>query len=276
MMKLNRYKNILKKIFQLLFKNKKQPIDCRYKNTDPLKAVKSTNRPIMINIPVEKIRINRWLALKITNNSIHPYVATINEYLNNNYKAISYKDSILKKYYDFYKPVKVDDILGLVPSIVEDEMDPLHYSSPWGPLRGKPINPLNYGYQWWGPRTKEWGSRELQRIHNLVNSINSDGFIPSPQNGYIEGYLLIDKSNNYFITIERGHHRAAVLSCLGYNEIPVVINKDRVVKEEDVLKWPTVKMGMLTEREALKVFERIKKGIPPIKLKNIWADNISK
>lgn len=62
-----------------------------------------------------------------------------------------------------------------------------------------------------------------------------------------------------------GQHRAASLSALGHETIPVRLTSPSsasIIRRDDVDFWPYVRTGLFSRETALEVFDRIFSGIP--------------
>ncbi|WP_143305662.1 hypothetical protein [Marispirochaeta aestuarii] len=92
---------------------------------------------------------------------------------------------------------------------------------------------------------------EAERFCRLAESIGEYGYKKQPR-GQISGSVYL-AGPEYVWAVDGGHHRAPVLSYLGYERIPVVVR--RFVRREEVAFWPQVVSGLYSEEAALHVFD---------------------
>ena len=92
---------------------------------------------------------------------------------------------------------------------------------------------------------------EAKRFGTLLESIRKNGYNP-PKKSTIKANIYL-AGDEYVWSVQGGHHRAAVLSYLGYTVIPVVIRK--IIRREEVKFWPQVASGLYNKVAALHVFD---------------------
>ena len=121
---------------------------------------------------------------------------------------------------------------------------------------------------------------KVKKIKNLLLSIKNKGYSPDSykdrKNGHITGYFLKTKTIERFYVVS-GNHRAAVLSTLGYEKVPILYENIAFFKERDranfgykhiptsfleekASEWPSVKSGFLSEKESLEIFYKYING----------------
>ena len=192
------------------------------------------------------------------------FVAMLQEYGEN--RDLKYEDSILKKYYENFKPKNQEETLfakrGRARGLHQGWIG---YPWSWYPERrvvfmndrGETRPGGNHNF---GPNSDEFGKGEFGRLVHLYDLLEMQGYHPELfADGYITGYLLV-KGDDYRFIVTEGQHRVACLVALGYERIKVRFSQKpeypRVVVFEDVKKWPQVVNGAYSQNLALKVFER--------------------
>lgn len=117
---------------------------------------------------------------------------------------------------------------------------------------------------------------KVKKVQSLIKSISQNGYDPSKfpdrKNGNITGYFLKNEKKRSFYVVS-GNHRVAVLSALGYENIPVSFEKVSFFKPRDwenfglkehlsvydrknVENWPGVSSGFMSKGEAVEIMER--------------------
>jgi len=193
----------------------------------------------------------------------NPHTATLGQYqlLGD---RIRYEDSILKEYYDLFQPrnsletFQIDEGQGSLAtqSFKEDFILPWYYGKPGLSIHGE-------GWIFSGPVSIQMGTAELYRTIRVYDSIKEEGYLPGKyrrssrdfHEDHIHGYLL-KKGKNYRFIIVGGNHRAAALSALGWNELPVtfIAGYPRVVDIQNIEEWPQVRKGNITISAAQEIF----------------------
>jgi hypothetical protein len=236
-------------------------------------------KPFIINVPLT--RCCSWLGFNLVN-QLHPYVRTAVAYLHNN--KITYENSPLRQYYDYFQPDNASTVLGLVPGTSEffEKSPPSWRIYPWNPnqpekvaaakrkitreensARGLSLD-ADHGYTVFGPVSNEKGKLEFSTLVNLVNSISKSGYIRTNRpDGDIQAIVAFDMCDNVRYFISKGHHRVAVLAALGHETIPIRVSRNLVVRQNEANKWPHVRDGLFSPEQAIEVFERVFNGQPP-------------
>lgn len=192
----------------------------------------------------------------------HPFTAFLKEYISN--PSIDYDNSILKRYYELFKPKNQAEALF----VQEDEtMAPLNSNSAMSLLMPWSLYPRiflsekhldkSHGMHIQGPVSREKGKFEFNRLIELYLSIKTHGYDYSKESAthFISGFFL-RKGNDWRFILTSGHHRTAVLSALNYFTIPMTFKRSfpRVIDYEDINEWPQVKKGHISRNLAEKVF----------------------
>lgn len=96
---------------------------------------------------------------------------------------------------------------------------------------------------------------ETRRLDHLLSSVKKNGFQTSSKP---DGYLLENSAGDRVFHVIDGNHRVAVVSYMETSDYLVPVRMrvgfPRVVRENDVKRWPAVQMGVLSEEEALRIF----------------------
>lgn len=206
-----------------------------------------------------------------SSNNWHYQTKMVEELIEN--PNIKYKDSILRKYYESYRPKTIKDFYFYKNEttqlskndhlILNQDINKYKQNSPWCDFREldnmddiheKGLKRF-HGIQTYGPVSETKGELELQRLKNTLFSIRNNGFHPNKYDGHITGHFLKYKQHYRFL-ITGGVHRTAVLSALKYKHIPVTFepNWPRVIDYYDIDNFPQVKNQTFSEVIAKKIF----------------------
>jgi hypothetical protein len=117
---------------------------------------------------------------------------------------------------------------------------------------------IEAGWHACGPVIPAKAAIEAGRLARLLASIQADGLIRhGGQDGDIDAVLLRGGGVQRW-WVNSGHHRAAVLSALGYETAPIRIRK--IVDLRDAAQWPQVASGLFQTDEARRIVERLLAG----------------
>ncbi len=261
------------------------PVDLRGLLDDPVEALtRSSGNPVLINVPLNHCRGLSPVAYPCTKDAAHPFVETALGILNGSVKK--YHESPLQIYYDHFQPANLARLLGLDAdhSSPLSRMSPYTYAFfPWDGIPNinksrdarKVISLENKsqgvrlssktGWQLCGPVSGKKGELEFRRLSNILESIQMNGYNRSnDSDGDVAGQVLV-RDKKCIIIITQGHHRIAALAALGYENVPVRIGSKPVpiVFRTDVKLWPAVRSGMMSEKQALCLFDRVFEGRQP-------------
>lgn len=261
------------------------PVDLRDLLDDPVEALtRSSGNPALINVPVNHCRGLSPVAFPCTKDAAHPFIETALGILNGS--VTRYDGSPLQVYYDRFQPANLAGLLGLDtdhPSPLS-RMSPYTYAFfPWDGIpninnsrdarkvislenksQGVRLSPKT-GWQLCGPVSGRKGELEFMRLSKILESIQRNGYNRhNDYDGDISGQVLV-RGEQYVIIITPGDHRIAALAALGYENVPVRIGSKPVpiVFRTDVKLWPAVRSGMMSEKQALCVFDRVFEGRQP-------------
>jgi len=194
----------------------------------------------------------------------HHFTEVLKQYEENN--ELEYNDSVLKAYYDQFQPKNLEEAL-----FIEKDRAPILNKGwigyPWfwnkqmKVIFNKEHNETRPGgIHHFGPNTEEFGAGELKRLIPLYKIFKEQGYQPELFfDGYISGHFLI-KGDDYRFIVTEGQHRVACLAALGYDTIRCRFSSEpqypKVVRWQDVKKWPQVANGVYSRNLALRIFER--------------------
>lgn len=118
-----------------------------------------------------------------------------------------------------------------------------------------------------GPVSDAYGQLRFSNLIEVYHSIRDDGYHPV---SHIRANLLV-RDGKCRASISDGNHRVAALVAAGLESIPVLVagrNKEgpAVIWQGDSASWPAVRSGLLTQEQALEVFNRIFDANAPLAL----------
>ncbi len=207
----------------------------------------------VFNIPIEKCVSQFYFSYHVA--GWHPYKATITEYVAK--KKNSYDNSILRKYYEKFKPKNLSEVFfdeyrnikKINGFSVLDNLPNIAVRDFWN-LGGnlKQIN--NYlipeQTQLFGPVDKLYGEEQYRRCIRSYELIKKHGYMPEKFfDGYISGFF-IKRNDDYRFCVTSGKHRIGALAVLGVNYIKVRTASDLKILDLDLLgKVPIVASGLI-------------------------------
>ena len=262
--------------------NVNRPLDFREVTNDPRVFNYYKFRPVLINAKIQHGRI-RFLSLS---KDINPLVHAVKKGMvaKDPFKEIK---QCLKLYYNHVQPKSVYEWFDLnkndapqlnqIPvfaapdpwkiSDIQQKKRSMEISSSKESKRyGAPLS-IDHGDKLFGPVTGAKLDVEAKRLYDVYWSIKENGWLRNDSiDGDIEAIIFID-NDDWRWQVSRGLHRSVVLSALEWSEIPIRVTK--LVYRCDAAIWPNVLSGMYTKTGALKRFDKIFKGSPPL-LFNTW------
>ena len=204
----------------------------------------------------------------------HPFVETLRRYQT---RPTSYKDSVLKSYYDAWKPSDAAEAFITFQNPPEAfELEPSYaFVSPWHTISisdrkskiahnvraenrdmGYETVGIEEGFGLHGPVSERKGSVEFDRLISVLNSVERDGYRLDSIHYLIEGFALLDqKEEDFRIIVVHGNHRLASLSALDYEYAPVRLVPPYIVRAEEVDRWPQVTSGLWSKDQAVEYFQ---------------------
>lgn len=236
---------------------------------DPIEALlyNQGGKKAAFSCPIGKC--THYTALGFRNHDWHPFVETLKQYRAD--KGLTYSRSKLKEFYTKWQPKNASDALtGFKFPPKEFNKLPPHYMflSPWSSLSHAEVDldirwwnqkdntehgrtDLRYpdhGWAFFGPVHPDKGILEFDRSISLYNSLDQHGYDRSQ--GFV-GVTILKRGNELIYLVGGGgYHRAAALSSLGYKHVPSTFHRNSVVDIDDACKWPQVRSGLWTAKQA--------------------------
>ena len=257
-------------------------IDVREVLTDP-REISYHLKPklkALINLPTLKGRLGMFYELE-KSRSLHPYLLAASTYI----EKRSQKDSfdLIKKYSELFTINNANENLGLEEyPVFPDSSSPFGYILPWE--AGDPVKKIKARLEQMKKENLRYGLSQIshlgssnccdrkilietKRITELAESIMTSGYKLTYKSPISANILIHDREYTWMPS--SGNHRVAILSALGWNLLPVLING--FIRREEVSLWPAVRTGLYTEESALCVFDRIFQANPPASAKK-WVE----
>lgn len=206
----------------------------------------------------------------------HPFAATVEEFLATGRPA--YRGSVLEHYYAVWRPrnalqALIADLAG--PERLRREPG-WAYVLPWSDesiaarrrlverVFRKEYGPafdalpsLEHGFPRHGPLDPTLGRVELGRLLRVADAIRREGYRRAGAfDGDIRGELLV-RDGDYRVLVEMGNHRAAAVSALGFDEVPVRLCSPRPIGLDPVDRWPLVRRGLWERSDAATYFHHL-------------------
>lgn len=200
--------------------------------------------------------------------------------------------TVLQKYYDSVQPKSAAAWLGFLDSDVpafanipaSAVVQPWTWQTPSDaynarkagvPRENKQMGtklPFSDGWHGCGPVSLSKISVESERLCRIIESVRENGLLRHDGlGGDIEVDFLYNKEGVSRWWIVSGHHRAAVLSAMGFKTVPVRVRA--VIDRAHVSIWPNVVSGLYPQDVALNLFDRLIEGVLPESV-SAWVDEI--
>lgn len=237
---------------------------------DPLAALLRTQggKPTAFRCPIS--RFAHQCGLNHFPGSWHPFVETLKEYRDG--VATRYEDSILKRYYETWRPGSAAEALigfSRAPANFHHLPPQCLFLSPWvahssdeierdvrrwtrADLRehgGPKAMHLEHELKYFGPVTPVVGRMEFERLISVYRRIADTGYDRSC--GDVSVRMLRRRGKSIYLNNGGGYHRVAAMRVLGYKTVPAVFHVPFVIDVEDVDLWPQVQSGPWSRERAL-------------------------
>ena len=186
-------------------------------------------------------------------------------------------ESILFEYYERVNPINFSEMAGFEDPFKLSEFPPWAIVMPWqaeGPEEwSKHIThhvagengrydksaTIENGWAWTGPVDENKCKIEASRLASVASSISSKGYLRNDSyDGDIKADILVNESNDWVWQSVSAQHRAAALSGLGYDNVPIRVRS--IIRREEFEFWPNVCNKLYTKDEALWMFDTIFRG----------------
>ncbi|MBB3330948.1 hypothetical protein BDK63_001823 [Halomonas campaniensis] len=250
-------------------------------------------RPSVVECPLAHCRWFGPTGLAYGPGSLHPYVQSLLQHLRG--ECDSYQETCLAHYWRSWTPVTLAQSLGIDPESAHPLLNacpPLSDFMPWGgklhfealrcaaeshvsgPLAQKKI-PVSreISVRQVGPKPDWFGELRIHHLVTLHQQIASEGYRQraSACLPYIRQHLVVDcmvRDDDVRFLVANGQHRASVLSAMGQELVPVLLNVSHkrgpsVIRRSESSNWPLVRMGLIAESDALDIFDRVFDGRQP-------------
>lgn len=249
------YKKYKRKKFEL--------VDCV--NEYILKSRRRNN--LLLNIQTNKILSENgfYYGDKYWN----PYVESVKDIISG---TKSYKDSYLRKLYHKYQPQNAAEYYFLKSDRLKSFNWPA-FLPPWEYMTSNEYakwlidcnknenSTLSYksknikGVSLCGPVSEMKGEIEFKRYFNLLNSINKKGYNTNLNSAI--SLTAIEWENETYFFVRHGRHRIAVLSALGYQNIPVILQPSGFITKRIIIENTKKNQISWHENDVFQYFENI-------------------
>jgi hypothetical protein len=251
---------------------------------DP-RSLRYLNRTLFFLI-IGKIKDGRSLLLfPLGDDAAHPFVKAVKEAIGCSLSGGDEREAIrsnLLEFYSSYQPKCAAEVLGVAGKDIPmlDCQPPWVVIKPWENLtveerrsiisRGEVKDNsrvslfnevgIDHGCNFCGPVSKIKLGIEVERLYAIMKSIGRNGYRRHDfADGDIRVDVLVHPSGDWRWFVKSGQHRVAVLSALGFKEIPIRV--EAIVCRDEVDVWPHVLAGNYSRKMALRVFDNIFFGI---------------
>ena len=249
-------------------------IDRRDICNDPRQVFYLGGSQVIINVPLEK---GRRKIFPVTA-EYDPFYCALKLCIKNGSDKAKLKE-VLTAYYTTVQPANALEWLGLAHEDAPElaEARPWGAPPPWTDLTVREVDrnvnndmlhdsghgdkklSVEQGWAHCGPVSEDKIQLEVNRLYIALDSIQRLGYDRNyGPGGDIGAKFLFNEGGDWRWTISPGNHRIAIVSALGYKEIPVMAKS--VVFRRDVDIWPNVLSGLYTRAGALKYFDNLFEG----------------
>ena len=261
-----------------------KPLDLRGCDIHPLEAWYRASRyqPVLMDVPLSKLRGLGSAAFPCTRDSGHPFIETLLEYESG--KTRSYAGSALERFYQNWQPRNAAEYFGFDTDSVSQRLlslQPVAAVFPWHRFQPSDRKSVyvqeiteRHGTRYhdlylknWnlcGPVDPAFGDKEFERIVSVYSLVKKDYARRNAFDGDITGLLMVH-GGSWFIQIQSGQHRVSALSAAGQTQIPIRLffHLPMTVRREDSAHWPHVVDGLFRHDQALAIFDRMQNGVQP-------------
>jgi len=287
----------LKQIFKPVSKiwsSGKHPMSCldlRGQSLPPEELLAALDaQAAVVDVMVSECVSRHLLAFSLDPAGSHPMIMTACEIVNA--KIGDHAVSNLKRWFDRVQPQYAKDVLGLsLPAThILSQMQACCAELPWRRASGievalsragrnikhqtvnnKPNTDCPPSFSLFGgPVGEEAIARQFQRLTQLANSIQENGYTPDAHENFITAEVLVNDRDELRFLIGGGQHRTSVLPVLGITRFPVFLKQGRILRRASVATWPAVEAGQLSQEQALSVFDRVFNAQQPDFVKAVW------
>ncbi len=244
----------------------------------------------MFDIPIREARAFHSMGLPLESRA-HPFSRAFARALlaSDASSARNIIERELRCYYDWVQPNLALEVVDLSASEAPGLADQpaFNYLAPWwekgiqetarGRERALRYVGMRYGFgaaangghPFFGPLPEPRLNLQVERLDRLLRSVRRNGFAPFARDFPIK-VTALRNNDEYRWFIEEGQHRFALAHALGVETMPAMLVS--VVRREEARLWPQVVNGMFSERGAVRLFDRIFDGRPPVFCQR-WIEN---
>ena len=128
------------------------------------------------------------------------------------------------------------------------------------------VNPADRFEHWCGPKRPEDIAAIWEQLREAYLRLKRVGYRPwASTNGFIQVTRLVHRDGTFRCLVTQGHHRAAIVSRLGYQKIWVLLhrtgrqgyprNMPDTVRLTEAASWPNVRNDRFSAEDAVAFFE---------------------
>lgn len=215
--------------------------------------------------PVDKIVSSN--GFNHSNGGWHPFSSTLEEFEKG--KSECYNDSLLKKYYDTWRPNNgleaivgwgyPHKVLANIPSYVilppwnpntidQEEEAVRSWTSKDNREHGEVDFGIEHGCNYHGPVSEEKGEIEYNRLASVYESIKEKGYDRSYGDVCVN---VLRRGQEYRYMAVGGHHRIAAVKALGYTYVPSRFRMHWIIDVDEAELWPQVRRGVWSKDAAV-------------------------
>ncbi|MBE0488172.1 MAG: hypothetical protein IBX53_03755 [Halomonas sp.] len=250
-------------------------------------------RPCIVECPISHCLWFGPTGLAYGKESSHPYVQSLLQQLRGECRY--YQETCLAHYWRSWTPATLAESLGIDAESAHpwlNDSPPLSDFMPWGGMPqfealklsvqaseqgrladGEMPAVSEIAVRQVGPKPDWFGELRIQHLVSLHAQIASEGYRQraSSSLSYKHQHVVVDsmvRGGEVRFLVANGQHRASVLSAMGHESVPVLLNVSHkrgpsVIRRGDAANWPLVRMGIISLSDALDVFDRVFEGRQP-------------
>lgn len=175
-------------------------------------------------------------------------------------RAVTHGREELAAFYEGFRPKNLAQMYRLPEGSRGADLAP--WELPWllrprRPSRGEKGLGQAHGVSYYGPCTSAKVDLETRRLVKIATSIAKRGYRMPVLPAHIAGHFM-QADNEVRFFVRGGKHRAAALTALGFDHVPVRMRDTwpRVVCRDQAANWPLVRSGDISASFACEIFDR--------------------
>jgi len=215
----------------------------------------------------------------------HPFVSFLRQYREDH--TSTYDGSALQQYYQLWQPAHAAEALARAQNLDNRlrHENRFSYIQPWRTKspneiymrRQENVRQFGASYEYedmtleedgmflQGPLSPRKGEIEVHRLVTIYSSIAENGYVRSGHSGGDINGLILKMGGAFRYLVISGHHRAAALTALGHESVPVRPVNSLIVEDRHVDYWPQVQRGEVWDRASALEYMRFL-------FENDWSD----